>query len=154
MRGRGEDKLVGRRTFLSTSAGLAASLSGLTLISGGCGLLTQSAPPATRRIGYLATGASLNVNTAAFVDGLSELGWIEGRNLTIAWRWGNSQPDRYQGLADELVRLPVEVFVAPGASVIPYAMRATRVIPIVMVTAQDPVTQGYVASLAHPGGNV
>jgi ABC-type uncharacterized transport system substrate-binding protein len=149
----------GRRAFLRTSVGLATSLPGLALLSGGCGLLTRDAPPGLRHIGYISNTAGPTRLTAAFTDGLSELGWIEGRNLTIAWRFGralddNPTPERYQGFADELVRLPVEILVAATAEVIPSAMQATREIPIVMVTGQDPVAVGYVANLAHPGGNV
>ncbi len=91
--------------------------------------------------------------TATFVRRLHDLGWIEGRNIAIAYRWGEGRPDRYAAVAAEFVRLNVDVIVT-GGSAVPLLKQATSVIPIVFVLATDPIGGGLVASLSHPGGNV
>jgi ABC-type uncharacterized transport system substrate-binding protein len=107
-------------------------------------------------IGYLgANSASAQSEwTAAFVQGLRELGWTEGRNVTIEYRWAEGRGERYSEIAAEFVRLKVSVIVSAGNEATAAAMRATSVIPIVFPVAGDPVGTGLVASLAHPGGNV
>jgi putative ABC transport system substrate-binding protein len=107
-------------------------------------------------IGYLgANSASAQSEwTAAFVQGLLELGWTEGRNVTIEYRWAEGRGERYSEIAAEFVRLKVSVIVSVGNEATAAAMRATSVIPIVFPVAGDPVGTGLVASLAHPGGNV
>ena len=107
-------------------------------------------------IGYLgANSASAQSEwTAAFVQGLHELGWTEGRNVTIEYRWAEGRGERYSEIAAEFVRLKVSVIVSAGNEATAAAMRATSVIPIVFPVAGDPVGTGLVASLAHPGGNV
>ena len=92
--------------------------------------------------------------TAAFVQRLRELGWIEGRNVTIEYRWADGHTDRLAGLVDELVRLRVDVILTHNTPPTLAAKRATSVIPIVFATAGDAVGTGIVASLARPGGNV
>jgi putative ABC transport system substrate-binding protein len=87
------------------------------------------------------------------VEGLAELGYVEGSTVTVEWRSANAL-DRLPALAAELVSLPVDVIVASGAGPIRAAMRATSTIPIVMTQTNDPVEDGFVASLARPGGNV
>jgi ABC-type uncharacterized transport system substrate-binding protein len=89
----------------------------------------------------------------AFVQRLHELGWIEGRTVAIERRWGEGRSHRYAEIADELVRLKVDVIVTGGAAV-SAAKAATTVIPIVFAVASDPLGGGLVASLARPGGNV
>jgi putative ABC transport system substrate-binding protein len=91
--------------------------------------------------------------TAAFVSRLHELGWIEGRTISIEYRWSGGRPERTAEFAAEFVRLDVDAIVTIGAAV-PAVMRATTTIPIVFAAAIDPVGTGFVASLAHPGGNV
>ena len=92
---------------------------------------------------------------AAFRQGLRELGYVEGQNVVIADRYAEGSQERLRDLAAELARLPVDVMVAEGAAAIRAAQHATRTIPIVMAAAgDDPVRQGFVASLAHPGGNI
>ena len=90
----------------------------------------------------------------AFRQGLRGLGYVEGKNFVLEIRWGEAKLDRLPNLASELVRLKVDVIVAEGGLAIRAAKKATRVIPIVMRTGSDPVKRGFVASLAHPGGNI
>ncbi len=130
----------------------------ITLVSGAVVLwpLPLRAQPAKLpTIGYL--GASTQANwthwTAAFVQRLRELGWVEGRNVAIEYRWAEGRSERFTEFAAEFVRLKVDVIVTVG-SVVPAAKRATATIPIVAVLASNPVASGLVASLARPGGNV
>jgi putative tryptophan/tyrosine transport system substrate-binding protein len=92
--------------------------------------------------------------TAAFVQRLRELGWIEGRTVAIEYRWGEGRDERFVEIAAEFVRLKVDVIVTGGTAAVIAAKQATSVIPIVFGTAGDPVGTGLVASLARPGGNV
>jgi len=91
---------------------------------------------------------------AAFIQRMKELGWIDGYNLAIGYRWAEGREDRYAEFAADLVRSKVDVIVTGGTSAVLAAMRATSVIPIVFATAGDPVGTRLVASLSHPGGNV
>lgn len=90
----------------------------------------------------------------AFRQQLAELGWVEGRNLTLESRWAGGDTDRLADLASELVELPVDVIVTGGAEATHAARQATSTIPIVMATGADPVALGLVSNLARPGGNV
>jgi putative ABC transport system substrate-binding protein len=90
----------------------------------------------------------------AFVRGMRELGYVEGKNLVIEWRSAEGDYDRLAELAAKLVALKVDVIVAAGASAVRAAQKATTTIPIVMGTAGDPVGSGFVKSLARPGGNI
>jgi putative ABC transport system substrate-binding protein len=85
---------------------------------------------------------------------LRDLGYIEGHNLVIEYRWAEGREERLPDLAAELVRLPVDVLVAASAPAARAAQHATTTIPIVMVTRTDPVRAGFVSSLAQPGGNL
>ena len=107
-------------------------------------------------IGFLGanTPAAMSQWTAAFVQRLRELGWIEGRNVTIEYRWAEGRSDRLADIAAEFVRLKVDVIVTHSGEPILAAKQATSVIPIVFGAAADPVRSGLVASLAKPGGNV
>ena len=91
---------------------------------------------------------------AAFVQRLRELGWIEGRNVAIEYRWAEGRSDRFAEIAAEFVRLKVDVIVTHSTPTVARSKQATSVIPIVFATAVDPVGSGLVASLARPGGNV
>jgi len=106
-------------------------------------------------IGYLgASTPSLDSQrVGAFVQRLRELGWIEGRTVTIEYRWSEGRSERYPEIAAEFVRLKVDVIVATGGAV-PAAKQATSAIPIVFPVAGDPVGGGFVATLARPGGNI
>jgi ABC-type uncharacterized transport system substrate-binding protein len=108
------------------------------------------------RIGRLVAGSSLSDShlLEAFRQGLRDLGYIEGQNLVIEYRYAEGTPERLPDLAAELVRLPVEVIVAGGRNTIRAAQDATRTIPIVMAGTGDAVAFGFVASLARPGGNI
>jgi putative ABC transport system substrate-binding protein len=107
-------------------------------------------------IGLLGSGtvAAQSQWTAAFVQRMRELGWTEGRNVRIEYRWAEGHTERLPELADELVRLKVDIIVTHNTPPPLAAKRATSVIPIVFATAGDPVGTGIVASLARPGGNV
>jgi putative tryptophan/tyrosine transport system substrate-binding protein len=107
-------------------------------------------------IGYLGSSTAFAQSqwTAAFVQRLSELGWIEGRNIAIEFRWAEGRSERNAEIAAEFVRLKVDVIVTSGTAPVVAAKEATSVIPIVFATAGDPVGTGLVASLARPGGNV
>jgi len=89
-----------------------------------------------------------------FRSGLRDLGYVEGKNVQLEIRWGEGKLDRLPGLADELVKLNVDVIVAVNSPSVIAAKRATQTIPIVMPVSSDPVGDGLVASLARPGGNI
>lgn len=90
----------------------------------------------------------------AFRQGLRELGWIEGQNLTIEYRWAEGRFDRLPALAEDLVQRQVDVIVAPTSIYTGAARHATSTIPIVFASHADPIGSGHVASLARPGGNI
>jgi putative ABC transport system substrate-binding protein len=113
-------------------------------------------PTKIPRIGYLDI-ASPSTNPAryeAFRQGLRELGYVEGKNIVIEHRFADGKPDRLPALAAELVRLKVDVIVTTGPTSTRAAKEATSTIPIVMAFDNDPVGNGFVASLARPGGNI
>jgi putative tryptophan/tyrosine transport system substrate-binding protein len=107
-------------------------------------------------IGYLGANspAADGQRMAAFTQRLRELGWIEGRNVTIEHRWGEGRTERYAELAAEFIHLKVDVIVTYGTAAVAAAKQATSVIPIVFPVAGDPVASNLVTSLARPGGNV
>jgi len=107
------------------------------------------------RIGVLLLGTptSFAARTQAFVEGLRDLGYVEGRTVAIDWKWGEDRADRLPDLAAELVRLQVDVIVTGGTPAARTLKNATRAIPIVMAIVGDPVAAGLVDSLARPGGN-
>jgi putative ABC transport system substrate-binding protein len=108
------------------------------------------------RIGYLdaTTASGIAVLLDAFRQELSKLGWIEGKNITVEYRFAEQKPERLPELAAELVRLKVDLVVVTGNVAALAAKKATTSIPIVMTNAGDPVGGGLVATLARPGGNV
>jgi len=123
--------------------------------------LAADAQPAGKvaRIGWLGFPSLAEPRTAEtlghFRQGLRELGWLEGQNLVIEYRFAEGRAERFSDLAAELVRLQMDVIVtASGEPAILAAKRATTTIPIVMAVSADPVGTGLVASLARPGGNV
>ena len=104
-------------------------------------------------IGFLGPTAPAPGWIAAFLERLRELGWTEGSNLAIEYRWAEGRPERFAEFAAEFVRLRVDVIVTGGTPVVLAIKQATTAIPIVFSSAGDPVGTGLVASLARPGGN-
>jgi putative ABC transport system substrate-binding protein len=114
-------------------------------------------PKKIYRIGYVSgSGDANNPGTSleAFRQGLRDLGYIDGKNILVEYRYAEGKPDRIPSLVAELVQLKVDVLVTPVFPAIIAAKQATKTIPIVMVTLVDPVATGLIDSLAHPGGNV
>jgi putative tryptophan/tyrosine transport system substrate-binding protein len=111
-----------------------------------------------RRIAVLSSLAADDPETqarhAAFLQGLQQWGWTSGRNVQIDYRWGAGDADRFRKYAAELVALAPDVILATGTPVTAALLQATRTVPIVFAMAPDPVANGFVASLAQPGGNV
>ena len=135
-----------RRTFLGALAGglLAAPLSA-----------EAQQAPRVARIGWLgANPAPGRHMREAFLQGLRDLGYVEGRNVVVEYRFAEGKLERYPALAAELVALKVDVIVAPITLAALAAKRATKTIPIVFAAVGDPITDGLVTSLARPGGNV
>ena len=107
------------------------------------------------RVGFLWDGPAVFPDAIeAFRQGLRNLGYVEGRNIAIEYRWAEGKPERMRELAEELVRLKVDVIVAPSSIYTGAAKRATSTIPIIFVSHADPIGSGHVASLAQPGGNI
>jgi putative ABC transport system substrate-binding protein len=126
-----------------------------------CCLLAMSLPAMAQqaakvpRIGWLNGGsASLPAHAEAFKGGLRELGWIEGQNVAVEWRYAETKYDKIPELANELVQLKVDVVVAVSNPEIRAAALATSTVPIVMVAGVDPVGQGFISSFRQPGGNI
>ena len=114
-------------------------------------------PGKVTRIGFLGeeSPSSMAARVEVFRQGLRELGYVEGKNITIEYRFGEGRRERFPDLAAELVRLKVDVIVAAGGTVVALpAKEATSTIPIVMAHGGDPVARGLIASLARPGGNI
>jgi putative ABC transport system substrate-binding protein len=113
-------------------------------------------PKTIPRIGFLGIGSASSVTGRfeAFRQGLRELGYVEGQNIVIEWRFAEGKREELPALASELVRLKVDVIVTAGTTATTPAKRATSTIPIVMAYSADPVGTGLVASLSRPGGNV
>jgi len=107
-------------------------------------------------IGFLGATSAVVWNSfvGAFLQRMRELGWIDGYNLAIEYRWAEGREERYTELAAEFVKLKVDVIVTGGTSPVMAVKKATSTIPIVFATAGDPVGTGLVTSLSHPGGNV
>src|SRR5215469_11247921 len=106
------------------------------------------------RLGYLSSAVTDSARVEAFRRGLRELGYVEGKNIAIEYRYAEGKPDRPAALAAELVRLKVDIIVTGAPSATRAAKEATVTIPIVMTNDADPVGAGFVASLARPGGNI
>jgi putative ABC transport system substrate-binding protein len=112
-------------------------------------------PKKVPRIGFLIASPSIFPGRVeAFRQGLRELGYVEGRNIVIEWRYAEGRRDRLPALADEVVRLKVDIIVSGGPTITGFLKEATTTIPVVMGFDTDPVGNGLVASLARPGGNI
>jgi putative ABC transport system substrate-binding protein len=139
--------IVTRRRFLGAVAG------GFVLGPRPCGAQAQR----LRKVGYLSTSSSTTTYTRpleAFRNELRDLGWTEGRNLAIEYRWADGHHDRLPALAQELVRSRVDVIAASPTPAVLAAKAVTRTIPIVGMGLSEPVAVGLAASIARPGGNV
>jgi putative ABC transport system substrate-binding protein len=116
----------------------------------------QQAQP-MRRIGVLAglsaDDAQGQARLVAFVQGLQQLGWTDGRNVRIEFRWGAGDADRFRRYAAELIALAPDVILASGSPAVGPLLHVTRTVPVVFASVGDPVGAGYVANLAKPGGN-
>jgi putative ABC transport system substrate-binding protein len=138
-----------RRVFIGTLAG--------GLLTAPLAVEAQRAEQHTPRIGYLGS-ADANIvgkELEEFRQGLRDAGWIEGRSIAIEYRWAKGKLARIPMLVDELVRLKSDVIVVSGIPSVQAAQRATKTIPVVMAAVfVDPVRAGFVASFAHPGGNI
>jgi len=136
--------------------GLAVSITvGATLFAL-CVSVGAEQPKKISRIGLLSNLSASNTTAweQAFRHGLSELGWIEGKNITIEYRYSSGRNERLRELAAQLVHLKVDVIVTSISPETEAAKNATKNIPIVMASVGDPVGSGFVVSLAHPGGNI
>jgi putative ABC transport system substrate-binding protein len=138
-----------RREFIMLIAGAAAALP--------VGARAQRAER-IRRLGMLMSNSEddplAQARVTAFRQALAELGWVEGRDLNIEWRWTGGDITRVREYATELVRLAPDVIVANGTPSVAALKQATTSIPIVFVVVNDPVAQGIIVSMAHPGGNI
>ncbi|OLB78948.1 MAG: hypothetical protein AUI16_02490 [Alphaproteobacteria bacterium 13_2_20CM_2_64_7] len=115
-------------------------------------------PDRMRRIGVLTSGAAADdpdgrARSAAFLQGLQQFGWTDGRNIRIDYRWGAGDADNMRKYAAELVALAPDVILASGTATVAPLLQETRTVPIVFVQVTDPVGAGFVDSLARPGGN-
>jgi putative ABC transport system substrate-binding protein len=118
--------------------------------------VAAEAQPAAKvyRVGYLTPGERLSPRGEAFREALRELGWVEGQNLAIVYRFGGEQYERLRAVATDLVNLKVDVIFAASAPAAQAAKEATTTIPIVFHTLNDPVRAGLVVSFARPGSNL
>jgi putative ABC transport system substrate-binding protein len=133
-----------RREFLALVAGAAAAWP----------LAARAQQAKVQRIGFLWDSPTVFPEaTEAFRQRLRELGYVEGRTIFIEYRWAEGNPDQMRAMAQELVRLNVDVIIAPSSIYTGAAKRATSTIPIVFFSHADPLGSGHVASLAQPGGN-
>ena len=139
---------VKRREFITLLGGAAAAWP--------LAARAQQAVGRLPTVGFLGvtTPSTQTQRTTAFVERLRQLGWIEGRTVTIEYRWAEGRYERFADIAAEFVRLKVDVIITSATAPVIAAKQATSVIPIVFAVAGDPVGSGLVASLARPGGNV
>ena len=138
--------MMDRRTFVGAAATLLGSLR----------LIADAQPGRIPRIGYLGNGDPTTGSSQleALRRGLRELGWIEGQTLTIEFRWAEGHADRLSVLLAEFVQSKVDLIVVSGPLAIAASQKVTSTVPIVFVVLINPVTMGFVRSLARPGGNM
>ena len=131
---------------------LSGLLCGAVFVAPSASLAQQQ--PKVSHIGFLASDSSSTRVYQGFRQGMHELGYVEGKNFTIRWRFADGKYERLPSLAAELVRLNVDVVVAGTTLSVQAAHQATATIPIVMVAVPDPVGEGFAKSLSRPGGNI
>jgi len=138
-----------RRDFIALAAGVALARPLAAHAQGG---------DRVRRIAVLMSNAEDDpegrARAAAFLQGLRDLGWTDGHNLRIEWRWAGGDVGRIRAHAAEIAERAPELVVANGTANLSAVRQAIRSIPIVFVVVNDPVGQGFISSLAHPGGNI
>jgi putative tryptophan/tyrosine transport system substrate-binding protein len=129
----------------------------LTLIGGATAawpLAAQAQQPARlARVGFISLGVGPSANTEGFQQGLQQLGYVEGQNLVLIYRWAAGRIDRLADFARELLTLKVDLFAIPSTEAIIAVRNINKTIPVVMLAAGDPIGSGLVASFARPGGN-
>ena len=133
-----------RREFITLLGGVAAAIP----------LTARAQRTATAVVGILSPEGPKTGNVNGLIEGLRQLGYVEGRNIRFEYRWAEGRFDQLSELAADLIRLQVDVIVAFVTQAAEVAKKQTSTIPIVMVGVADPVGAGLAASLAHPGGNV
>jgi putative tryptophan/tyrosine transport system substrate-binding protein len=139
----------------SVRVGFAGSVALLLLTALAVPLVADAQRGAVPRLGVLLFGTpATDPNLRSFADGLRELGYVEGKNIVLEYRFAEGKPERLPGLARELVSLEPTVIFALGGDVTPIVKTATATIPVVFVVSLDPVQTGLVAGLARPGGNL
>ena len=122
-----------------------------------CSSALAQQPGKVPRIGFVSVSGDPNTPgplVEAFRQGLRDLGYNEGKSVVVEYRYARVEPDRVQGFVAELVQLKVDVLVSSSTGAIRAAKEATKTIPVIMVTTQDPVATGIVESLSRPGGNI
>src|SRR5436190_8248656 len=119
-----------------------------------CAVAEAQQPAKTHKIGWLSARRALNSGQEVIVRMLRDLGYVEGKNIAFEYRYADDKLDRFPALADELVRLKVDVLLTPGTPGALALKNATKTIPIVFADVTDPVAAGLVESLARPGGNI
>ncbi|HMK21477.1 MAG TPA: ABC transporter substrate-binding protein [Terriglobales bacterium] len=154
----GEAFRNGCRVQARASSMRAIKLSGVVIVLLAVAVIVvpragEAQPVRVPRIGYLAYN-SLPPLLEAFHQGLRDLGYVEGQNISIEYRLADERSERLGPFAAELVGLKVDVIVAPTPIELKVARRATTTIPIIMIAVGNPVTNGYVRSFSHPGGNI
>jgi len=135
---------------------LILNLAALVLVAFLAQFAEAQQPANIPRIGYL-TASSVSAGASfreVFREGLRQLGYVESQNIIIEWRYADGRDERLPDLAAELVRLKVDVIVTHSTPAIRAVEHATKIIPIIMAVVGDPIAQGFVASLARPGGNI
>ena len=137
--------MMRRREFITLLGGAAATWPSVA---------RAQQQPKMLRVGFLWDGPTVFADAIeAFRRGLRDLGYVEGHNIAIEYRWAEGEPERMREFAEELVRLQVDVIVAPSSIYTAAAKAATSTIPIIFMSHADPLRTGHVASLARPGGN-
>ena len=151
-----DERCRGRRRPEARSSSLAALAIVLVFALGGVlpVRLAVEAQPKVARIGYLSLAPGPSARSEALRQGLREIGYIEGQNVVVEYRWADGRLDRARQAATDLVRLKVDIIVTGGPQATLAAKETTTTTPIVMALDYDPVGSGFVTSLARPGGNI
>jgi putative tryptophan/tyrosine transport system substrate-binding protein len=143
-----------RKSKIQIQKWLGLSVIAFVLVVTGA-VATAQQPKKVPRVGFLWDSPAVFPDAIeAFRQGLRDLGYVEGRTIAIEYRWAEGKPERMREFAEELVRLKVDIIMAPSSIYTGAAKRATATIPIIFMSHADPIGSGHVASLARPGGNI